>query len=219
MQHIVVVDPAHEGATSGVVGTYRLMVHPTPDSAMRGYSSAEFDLSPLAGFAAPMLELGRSCVLAPYRTRGVLNLLWREIASVVAAHDIGLMFGCASIGGTDLAAAQRQLAYLHRHHLAPPGLRPRAHGPGAVAIDPGRQDDRGALFDLEPLIKGYVRLGACIGEGAYVDTAFNSIDVCIVMPTASLTARSVRRYRPLSPATVAIGGRPASFGPVAPGNG
>jgi putative hemolysin len=207
MQHIVVVDPAHDGDTSGVVGTYRFMVHATPASAMHGYAGTEFDLSPLRAFDAPMLELGRSCVLAPYRTRGVLNLLWREIAAVVATHRIGLMFGCASIGGTDLAAARRQLDYLHRHHLAPAALRPRAHGAGAVTVEPdaNAHADTRALFELEPLIKGYIRLGACIGEGAYVDHAFNSIDVCIVMPTANLTSRSVRRYRPRPADVVAIG--------------
>jgi putative hemolysin len=214
MQHIVVVDPAHDGDTCGVVGTYRFMVHATPDSTMHGYAGTEFDLSPLRAFGAPMLELGRSCVLAPYRTRGVLNLLWREIAAVVATHRVGLMFGCASIGGTDLAAARRQLHYLHRHHLAPVALRPRAHGAGAVAVEPDADADAdaGALFDLEPLIKGYIRLGASIGDGAYVDHAFNSIDVCIVMPTANLTSRSVRR-KPTQPAhLVAKGPAPVASG-------
>lgn len=195
MQHIVVLDADRSAAEGEVVGTYRLKVHASVDSAMRGYAAHEFDLSALAPVRGPLLELGRSCVLAPYRTRGVINLLWREIGRVVAAHRIELMFGCASIPVTDPAVAYRQLTYLHRDHLAPDGLRPRAHGAGAVAVPPAAEGDEPP--DLEPLIKGYMRLGAYIGDGAYVDRDFNCVDVCIVMPTDRLTARSVRRYRPV----------------------
>jgi len=51
-----------------------------------------------------------------------------------------------------------------------------------------------ARFALEPLIKGYLRQGAWVGDSAYVDHAFNSVDVCIVMPTAHLTHRLRRHY-------------------------
>ncbi|GAB6195489.1 GNAT family N-acetyltransferase [Lysobacter xanthus] len=196
MDHIVVLDPDRTVADGHVVGTYRVRVHGSLASAARGYAAREFDLSMLEHVAQPLLELGRSCVLAPYRTRGVINLLWREIGRVVALHRIGLMFGCASIAAEDMSAAYRQLAYLHRHHLAPVGLRPRAHGPGAVEVEPA--DDGAPAPELEPLIKGYLRLGAYIGEGAYVDHAFNCIDTCIVLPTERLTMRSVRRYRPVA---------------------
>ena len=37
-----------------------------------------------------------------------------------------LMFGCASLPGTDPDALALPLSYLHHHHLAPPALRPRA---------------------------------------------------------------------------------------------
>ncbi|TZF89298.1 GNAT family N-acetyltransferase [Cognatilysobacter lacus] len=199
MDHIVVVDPAYEGNDCGVVGTYRVATHRSAHSAVRGYSSHEFDLAPLASVGGPLMELGRSCVLEPYRTRGVLGLLWRAIGDYVAQNRIDLMFGCASIPGTDVESARAQLSYLHRHHLAPAAIRPRARGDGAIPMPTGMSttlDDRRALFALEPLIKGYIRLGACIGDGAYVDHDFGTIDVCIVLPTAALSARSVRRYRP-----------------------
>lgn len=201
MEHIVVVDPAYRGNGAGVVGTYRVATHATAAAALQGYASREFDLAPLGGIDGPLLELGRSCVLAPYRTRGVLGLLWRAIGDHVAANRITLMFGCASIPGTDPDAAHRQLAYLQRHHLAPAAIRPRARGDGAIPLPCGAADargDRSTLFSLEPLIKGYIRLGAGIGDGAYVDHGFGTIDVCIVLPTASLSARSVRRYRPVA---------------------
>jgi hypothetical protein len=42
---------------------------------------------------------------------------------------------------------------------------------------------------LEPIVKGYLRAGAWVGEDAWVDEDFKAIDVCIVMPTARLRRR------------------------------
>jgi putative hemolysin len=58
----------------------------------------------------------------------------------------------------------------------------------------GAYDAQRAFRALEPIIKGYVRAGAYVGEGAWVDHAFNSIDVCIVMPTERLSARYAQRF-------------------------
>lgn len=199
MEHMVVIDRRRDDPAERVVGTYRLRARRNGAGLADAYSSHEFDLAPLVGFDRPMLELGRSCVLAPYRRRGVLNLLWKAIAGYVAQHEVELLFGCASIPGTDIATASDQLAYLHAHHLAPPGLRPRARGPTAVmptAFTPSRRDGSRAFFSLEPLIKGYLRLGAYIGEGAFVDAEFDTIDVCIVMPTDRLADRYARHFLP-----------------------
>ena len=51
-----------------------------------------------------------------------MQLLWRGIAAYVFHHDIALMFGCASLPGTDPEALAAPLSYLHHHHLAPPAL-------------------------------------------------------------------------------------------------
>lgn len=56
-------------------------------------------------------------------------------------------------------------------------------------VDPAR-----AIAALEPIIKGYLRLGAWVGEDAYIDHQFNAVDVCIVMPTAQLTQKYLRHY-------------------------
>jgi len=48
-----------------------------------------------------------------------------------------------------------------------------------------------ALRDMPALIKAYLRLGGTVGEGAFIDHAFNTIDVCLVMDTARMS-RSAR---------------------------
>ena len=189
MDHLIVVDRAQGGR---VVGNYRLLRQERLAGESVFYSSHEFDLAPLHASGLRLLELGRSCVLREYRGLLVLQKLWQALAAYVAEHRIELMFGCASLRGTDPASVREQLAYLHHWHLAPAQLRPRAlsdrHAdielPPKEGIEPVR-----AMRALEPMVKGYLRAGAWVGEGAWVDEEFNAIDVCIVLPTERLRAR------------------------------
>ena len=204
MEHLVVLD-RRLPAGAQVVGNYRLLGQELDEHAAY-YSGREFDLAPLLQSGRRLLELGRSCVMADYRGGAVLQLLWRAIAAYVAQRDIGLLFGCASLRGTDPSAVAEQLAFLHRRHLAPPALQPRAKGPTRIDADPDPAmpvDGPRAFRQLEPIIRGYLRAGAWVGEGAYVDHEFQSIDVCIVLPTERMAARHRQNFerklaRPLS---------------------
>ena len=99
--HLLVVDHAIGPGPEGVIGTYRLIQREGAVRAGRFYSSDEYDISAVAMFPGRVLELGRSCVDAAHRSRAVMQLLWRGIAAYVFRHQIDLMFGCASLPGTD----------------------------------------------------------------------------------------------------------------------
>jgi L-ornithine Nalpha-acyltransferase len=202
--HLLVIDHDLGEGPASVVGTYRLIRREAARAAGGFYSAAEYDIAPLVALPGPILELGRSCVDADHRTRGTLQLLWRGIAAYVFRHRIDLMFGCASLPGTDLDTLAPALTYLHTHHLAPPALRPRALPERYVAMDrlpPAGLDIRGVLNDLPPLIKGYLRLGGFVGDGAVLDTQFNTTDVCIVVKTELITDKYSKHYeRKLGPA-------------------
>lgn len=198
--HLIVVDETLP-ASEKIVGTYRLLRREIAESGGGFYSRGEYDLKPLLDSGAVLLELGRSCVLGPYRTRPILQKLWEGIAHYVAEHNIGLMFGCASLHGTDVSALSTTLAYLHHYHLAPENLRPRALEDRYVDMNLHPREDidaKAAFSELPPLIKGYLRLGASIGEGAVIDHQFNSTDVCIVMPTHLVTSRYMKHYQRLT---------------------
>jgi putative hemolysin len=189
MDHLLVRD---HGAGGRVVGTYRLLRQDRLRGERLFYSSNEFDLEPLLASGRRLLELGRSCVLREYRSLPVLQKLWHAIAAYVAEHRIELMFGCASLHGTDPGARREQLAYLHHWHLAPAELRPRALACRRAPMDLQDRDSIDpvrAMRSLEPIVRGYLRAGAWIGEGGWIDEDFNSIDVCIVMPTERLRDR------------------------------
>lgn len=207
-EHLVVIDldrPAAEQPC--VVGCYRLL---RADAARaRGvglYTAQEFDLSGITAPIGGLMELGRSCVDPDHRTGAVVQLLWRGIADYIDGHRVGLMLGCASLPGTDPDAVAPLLAYLHHHHLAPPGLRPRALADRFVRADriaAGALDARLASRALPPLLKAYLRMGGMVGEGAVIDHAFNTIDVCLVLPTERVVANYRRHYRQHRPPTAA----------------
>lgn len=193
--HLLVKDISKEGEAQ-VVGTYRLI----RQKALAGkpfYSESEFNLDALKRFSGNLLELGRSCVKEEYRSRAVMQLLWRGIGAYVSHHEIALMFGCASFHGIDPAEHAEGLSYLHHFHLAPENLRAHALPPHRLALDliPKESIKPSTAFaKVPPLIKGYLRLGGFIGDGGWIDRACGTIDVCIVVQTDRVTGKYVARY-------------------------
>ena len=206
--HLLVVTPAGDSGEEDpimvddgeVVGTYRLL---RQDVAQRNggfYSADEFDIGALLeakGDELRFLELGRSCVLESFRTKLVIELLWQGIWNYVQAHNIDVMLGCASLEGTDPDALALQLSYLHHTYRAPEEWRVRALPERYVEmglVPPDEIDEREAMRALPPLIKGYVRAGCYIGEGAVVDHQFNTTDVLIVLPISAINARYLSHF-------------------------
>ena len=177
-----------------VVGAYRLMRGDRVQAGIGFYGQTEYELSKLRAYPRPVLELGRSCVDAAYRGGPGMHLLWSGLAQYVADNDIEIMFGVASFHGTDPAPIAEALSYLHHNHLAPEDIRVRAIEERYLSMDilpPDRISRDRALDQIPMLIKAYLRLGGFVGDGAYIDHDFNTIDVCLLMDTT----RMVDRYR------------------------
>lgn len=195
--HLLVLDHSRGEGPQAVVGTYRLIRRSRADSRGGFYTAGEYDISKIVGFPGEILELGRSCVDPGYRNRSTMQLLWKGIAAFVFRYDITLMFGCASLPGNDVDAIGDQLSYLYHHHLAPERLRVRAlpH----LHVDMNRLaadqiDAKRALAALPPLVKGYLRLGGFVGDGAVIDPQFNTTDVCVIVQTDAVTEKYYRHY-------------------------
>lgn len=195
--HLIVIDNDRP-SRSQIVGTYRLLRREIAEKHGRFYTSDEYNIDPLLNFDQGLLELGRSCVLPDYRTRPILQKLWEGIAHYVADHNIELMFGCASFHGTDIDALAGPLSYLYHYHLAPDNLCPRAVDSRFVAMNiiaKEELDAKSTFIAMPPLMKGYIRLGAYIGDGAVIDEQFNTVDVCIVMPTYLVKDKYAKHYQ------------------------
>lgn len=189
--HLILVDTTRsEAALDHVVGAYRLLRWDRAAEFGRFYCDGEYDLTALRASGRRLLELGRSCVDAGQRGGTGMFLLWNGLADYVLDHGIEILFGVASFHGTDIGALKLPLSWLHHHHLAPPDLRVRSRHPQRMDLVPAADlDRRAAMVAMPALIKAYLRLGGFVGEGAYVDRAFNTTDVCLLMDTAAMSAR------------------------------
>lgn len=199
--HLAVIQTAPERNPGAImlgdgelIGTYRLLRQDVADANGGFYTQDEFDILPLLA-AHPdkrFLELGRSCVLKPFRTKPVVELLWQGIWNYVRVHDMHVMLGCASLEGTDPDGHALALSFLAHHAVPPPEWAVRALPSRYVEMRrllPEAVDERRALKALPPLIKGYLRLGCYIGEGAVIDRQFNTIDVLIILPVSAINPR------------------------------
>jgi putative hemolysin len=201
--HLLVVDHAADdrGALNrpAAVGTYRLLRQPIAEDHGGFYTAGEFEISALVARHSDFqfLELGRSCVFAPYRNKRTVELLWHGIHAYILQNRCDVMFGCASLDGTDPKRLALPLSFLHHYAPAPEQWRARALPERYVdmnrmskeAIDP-----KEALRALPPLIKGYLRLGAYIGDGAVIDYEFGTTDVLIVLPVSAIKRRYLEHF-------------------------
>lgn len=175
-----------------IVGVYRLLPSDRLSRAGQFYCHDEFDLTLLLSSGRRLLELGRSCVDPRYRGGVAMLVMWQALAEYALARQVEILFGAASFHGTDLGALAQPLSWLHHNHLAAPELRVRARPCQLDHIIPQDQiDERAARAAIPPLIRGYLRLGASIGQGAFVDHSFNTTDVCIILDAARLSKHAL----------------------------
>ena len=207
--HLLVVDtsvsPAGAAAWTRrgkgeVVGTYRVLRQEVAERGLGFYTQGEYDIEPLIRARSPryrFMELGRSCVLKPYRNKRTLELLWHGLWTYVREHGIDVMIGCASFPGTEPEEHATALSFLHHYALAPPEWRCRARDGLYVPmnrIPKEKVDVKAALKVLPPLIKGYLRLGAYIGDGAVLDRQFGTTDVLIILPVEKIDPRYFEHF-------------------------
>ncbi|MCF6231807.1 MAG: GNAT family N-acetyltransferase [Rhodobacteraceae bacterium] len=187
----------HDTRSGRLAGVYRLLRSDQADRAGGFYSESEYDLGVLTNCDKPLLELGRSCLHPDFRGTTALYHLWGGLAGYVADHQIDILFGVASFHGTNPQTLAAPLSLLHHNHLAPPALRVRARADHFQPMDltPMQSlDRRNAMIAMPPLIKAYLRLGGSVGEGAYVDHAFNTTDVCLILQTCDMNRRQAQIY-------------------------
>lgn len=184
-QHLVVRDE-----TSGaVVGTYRILSPESSRQIGNYYSENEFDLTRLQNLRPRLVEIGRSCVDAGYRSGATITLLWAGLAKYMVDHGYDYLIGCASISMADGGHAAASLYSRLGEHMSP--LEYRVFPRCPLPLDALRTD---LPAEPPPLIKGYLRAGAYVcGDPAW-DPDFNTADLPILMPMSRLSGRYARHF-------------------------
>ncbi len=190
--HLLLVDQTRNpDDCNHVVGVYRLLPESRMPEIGQFYCDDEFDLSALRNSGRRLLELGRSCMDPAYRGGIGMLQLWQGLAQYVLDHDIEILFGAASFQGTDPQRWAQSLSWLHHHHLAPEGLRVHARDHSTFTpMDPDELERRTALAEMPSLIRAYLRLGGVVGEGVFIDPAFRTTDICVILDTALMSVQA-----------------------------
>ena len=185
-EHLIVRDEA----AGRIVGTYRILSPAAARKVGGYYSENEFDLTRLQHLRSRMVEIGRSCIDADYRSGAVIALLWSGLARYMQENGYDHLIGCASVsmadGGHTAASLYNRL---REKHLAPLEYHVFPRYPLPIAS---------LRSDLEteapPLIKGYLRAGAWIcGEPAW-DPDFNTADLPILLSINKVDERYARHF-------------------------
>lgn len=196
--HLIVTDTEARSADgrrkARIVGTYRLLRRDIADVHHGFYSQGEFDMRALLAKhpQTRFLELGRSCVHPEYRSKRVIELLWRGLWLYAKQHRVDALIGCASLPGIDIAALTLPLSFLHHFAQAREEWQVAAWPQGEATFTPLPKSDvdpRQGLASLPPLLKAYLRTGARFSRSAVTDRQFCTTDVFTVMPMTDIEER------------------------------
>ncbi len=198
-QHLLLLDHNKKGnkSDSKVVGVVRLMLGSVAELEKGFCSAQEYDLGVLIKSGNKCLELGRTCVDFSYRNGLALHYLWKGLGSYAREKNVDLLFGLASFPGNDINQISMALSLIHHKYLAPKRIRPKAITECAIDMNiiPRNKIDRlKALGQMPSLLKSYLRLGAVVGEGAFIDRVLNTIDICIIMDLHQMTEKYREYY-------------------------
>ncbi len=193
-RHILI----EEVGTGAAVATFRIATLSHGNEAGRSYSAAVYDLTPLAHLAVPMVELGRFCIHPDRHDPDILRLAWAALTRIVDEARAGMLFGCASFGGTDWTAYGEAFAFLHERHVAPSMWRPRAKAPRRLSLSEagaGAADPRRAMATMPPLLRTYLGMGGRVSDHAVIDEEMDTIHVFTGVEVKAIPAARRRLLR------------------------
>lgn len=187
--HLIIVDTSIDE----VIGTYRLIKKSQLTNIDKFLTESEFDLTPIKNYE--VLEIGRAVVKEEYRNGAAISLLWKGLLKYAIESGADYMIGTASFHGVDPSLYYDTFAYLHDNYLSAEEIRCEVNKESCYLVKDFKDYDLNtALANLPPLIKGYLRLGATIGNGVYKDISFNSLDVLIVLKMNEINQRYLKKF-------------------------
>lgn len=196
----VLVETRHSGE---VVCCFRVLPVTHPEGIQTTYAAQFYDLKSLAGFDAPMLEMGRFCVAPGCSNPDIFRMAWAALGRIVDALGAELLFGCSSFRGTDADAYRDAFALLKEQHMAPPCWQPGVKAPAVVhfarKLAAIRPDIKRATRGMPPLLRSYLALGGWVSDHAVVDPDLDTLHVFTGLEIRSIPPVRARLLRGSTP--------------------
>jgi putative hemolysin len=165
---------------AGLLAYFRVMLFGWGAGLAQGYAARFYDVTPLAGYARPIAEVGRFCVAAGGVHPDVLRLAWGAMTRLVDEGQAGLLVGCTSFRGADWTRHQAALSLLAEGYLGPVEHRPGQKAAEVVdfpALAGPVADRKAALAGLPPLLRTYLGMGGWVSDHAVVDRELDTLHV------------------------------------------
>ena len=175
--HVLVEDVR----TGTLVCCFRLLPLTGGAEIGRSYSAQYYELSALAAFQGPMVEMGRFCIHPDWRDADILRVAWGAMTRIVDETGVEMLFGCSSFQGTEADIYADAFAMLKDSHLAPKRWLPRIKAPDvfrfAQKLRRKRPDLRRAMQAMPPLLRTYLLMGGWVSDHAVVDRDLDTLHV------------------------------------------
>lgn len=183
--------------TATVVCCFRVMHLETAASLPNSYSAQFYDLSALAQFQGPMLEIGRFCLHPDHHDPDILRMAWGALTQWVDAAGVRLLFGCSSFAGDDPRLHMNAFRLLHAKHAAPSQWRPKAKAPEIFDF---AKELKGLApvtgqNGVPPLLRTYLLMGGWVSDHAVYDRQMQTMHVFTAVEIAAIPPARVRLLR------------------------
>jgi putative hemolysin len=195
-RHMLVED-RRDGA---LVCCFRMLPLTDGSQIARSYSARYYDLSALADYDKPMVEMGRFCIHPDHRADpDVLRAAWGAMTRYVDDNDVGMLFGCSSFEGVEADAYMDAFAILKQNHIAPSRWLPRVKAPRvfdfARSIKLRAPDIKAGMRRMPPLLRTYLAMGGWVSDHAVIDNDLNTLHVFTGVEISRVPAARARLLR------------------------
>lgn len=193
----VLVEDQRDGT---LVCCFRLLHLGSGAEIERSYSAQFYELSGLAEFSGPMVEMGRFCIHPDRSDADILRIAWGAMTAYVDAQGVEMLFGCASFHGTQARDYYDAFALLRDRHLAPKRWLPRVKAPSVFQFASRlrrKPDLKAAQAAMPPLLRTYLLMGGWVSDHAVIDDdmgtlhVFTGLEIRAVPPARARLLRGV----------------------------
>ena len=183
-----------------LVCCFRLLSLPNGAAIGRSYSAQFYELSALADFEGPMVEMGRFCIHPDWNDADILRVAWGAMTAYVDRAGVEMLFGCSSFQGTEAREFYDAFALLRDRHLAPKRWLPQVKAPSVFQFARRlrrKPDLKAAQAKMPPLLRTYLMMGGWVSDHAVIDDdlgtlhVFTGLEIRAVPPARARLLRSV----------------------------
>ena len=189
-----------EARTGDLVCCFRLLHLGSGAEIGRSYSAQFYELSALADFDGPMVEMGRFCIHPDRRDPDILRVAWGAMTAHVDRAGVEMLFGCSSFHGIEARDYYDAFALLRDRHIAPKRWLPRVKAPAVFRFASRlrrKPDLKRAQAKMPPLLRTYLLMGGWVSDHAVIDRdlgtlhVFTGLEIRAVPPARARLLRAV----------------------------